>query len=241
MEQAQVEAQEQEKSQEPADQHPSDDRLITRLDPDGMASEDYRILRTSLLYASVDRPPKVVVMTSPGPQEGKSTSCANLGVALAQAGKSTLIMDCDFRRPSMHKIFGLRNFRGVVNVLGGDNSLQDICQEPVPGLKVATVGPLPHHPAELLGSMRFAELIDQVRKEFDYVLIDTPPAGLVSDPMILASQADGVLLVLDARKTRKVSLRKVKRSLEAVGANILGTVMNNVKATKGGLYSNYTY
>lgn len=241
MNQTQLESQDQEKVQEQTSQELISDRLITYLEPSGMASEDYRTLRTSLLYSSVDKPPRIVVVTSPGPQEGKSTSCANLGVTLAQAGKSTLVIDCDFRRPAIHKIFGLRNFRGVVNVLAGDFGLQEVLQEPMPELKVATVGPLPHHPTELLSSMRFAELVDQVRREFDYVLIDTPPAGLVSDPIILASQADGVLLVLDARKTRKVSLRKTKRSLEAVGANILGTVMNNVKAAKGGLYSNYTY
>lgn len=217
------------------------ERLITLAEPGGMAAEDYRTLRTSLLYTVVDNPPKVIVVTSPGPKEGKSTTCANLGVVLAQADKSTLVIDCDFRRPAMHEMFGLRNFRGVVNVLAEEIALQEALHEPVPSLKVATVGSLPSRPAELLGSKRFSELLGQAREQFDYVLLDSPPTGPVSDPAILATQGDGVLLVLDAQKTRKASLRKAKRALDAVGATVLGTVMNNVKGSQKGLYSAYTY
>ena len=215
--------------------------LITLADPAGAGSEDYRALRTSLLYGFVDEPPKVVVVTSPGPQEGKSTTCANLGVVLAQAGKNTLVLDCDFRRPSIHKVFGLRNLYGAVNVLGGDSEMRDVWHEPLPGLKVVTVGTIPNSPAELVGSKRFAGLVEEARREFDYVLLDAPPTGAVSDPAILATQGDGALLVLDAQKTRKRSLRKARRDLEAVGAKVLGTVMNKVKDGQGGLYSSYTY
>lgn len=217
------------------------EHLITLAEPGGMAAEDYRTLRTSLLYTIMDNPPKVIVVTSPGPKEGKSTTCANLGVVLAQADKSTLIVDCDFRRPAIHHVFGLRNFKGVVNVLADELELQDVWHEPAPYLKVATVGPLPSRPAELLGSKRFAELLRQARERFDYILLDAPPTAPVSDPMILATQGDGVLLVLDAQKTRKSSLRKSKRTLDAVGANVLGTVMNNVKGSQKGLYSAYSY
>src|SRR5919199_3659353 len=213
--------------------------LITVLDPAAVASEAYRSLRTSLLYSLVDTPPKVVVVTSPGPMEGKSVTCANLGVVLAQADKNTLILDCDLRRPTMHKIFGLRNFRGVVNTFAEELDLSEVWQEPLPGLKVATTGPLPPNPAELLGSGRFAELIGRTRRMFDYVLIDAPPTGAVSDPAILATQGDGVLLVLDAQKTRKRALRGAVRTLEAVGANVLGTVVNNVEASKKGDYYGY--
>jgi receptor protein-tyrosine kinase len=211
-------------------------------DPTGAASEAYRTLRTNLLYALVDTPPKVIVLTSHGPSEGKSTTCANLGAVLAQAGKSTLLLDCDFRKPAVHKIFELRNFRGIVNVLAGEHDyLQDVWQEPMPGLKVMTAGTLPPNPAELLSSRRFAELLGRVRQEFDYVLIDAPPVGLVSDPTIIASHADGVLFVLDAQNTRKGSVRQAMRSLEAVAANVLGTIMNNVKPQRGGSYYGYSY
>lgn len=219
-------------------------RLVTVLEPTGTASEAYRTLRTSLLYALVDDPPKVIVMTSPGPAEGKSTTCANLGVVLAQADKRTLIIDADLRKPVMHRIFGLRNMRGVVNVLTGEYDLPDVWHEPIVGLKVITTGSLPPNPTELVGSRRFAELVHRARETFDYVLIDAPPVGMVSDPAIVAAQGDGVLLVLDAQKTRKASVRQSIRGLRTMGANVLGTVMNNVDASEGpyayGRYQTYT-
>ncbi len=216
------------------------ERLVTLSDPLGASSEAYRALRTSLLYALADTPPKVIMVTSPGTMEGKSTTCANLGVALAQAEKRVLMLDCDLRKPTMHKIFGLRNMRGLVNVVVGERDLQEVLQEPLPGLKVASAGPIPPNPAELLGSKRFGELLRRVREEFDFVLIDAPPTELVSDPAIIATQGDGVLLVFDSRSTRKAAVRKAVRRLEAVGAKVLGTVMNNVKLSKGS-YQSYGY
>lgn len=217
------------------------DRLVTLQDPMNGASEDYRSLRTSLLYALVDTPPKVIVMTSPGPSEGKSTTCANLAVVLAQAGKNTLILDCDLRKPAIHRAFGARNFTGVVNILVGECGLSEAWQDPLSGLKLISAGPIPPNPAELLGSMRFAQLLGQARAQFDYVLIDAPPTGPVADPAILATQGDGVLLVIDAQNTRKGALHQAMRSLEGIGANVLGTVMNNLKAPKDGYYGSYAY
>ncbi len=216
-------------------------RLVTLLDSTSVATEDYRSLRANLLFALVDDPPKVIVLTSPGPREGKSTTCANLAVVLAQAEKKTLILDCDLRKPVIHGIFDLHNIRGIVNVLSGQRRLQEVWQEPLSGLKVVTAGPVPPNPAELLSSRRFAEFLASVRRDFDYVLIDAPPVGLVSDAAILATQGDGVLLVLDAQNTRKGALRESMRSLQGVGANVLGTVMNNVKRGKGGYYYGYGY
>jgi capsular exopolysaccharide synthesis family protein len=215
-------------------------RLVTVTDSTNVASEAYRTLRTNLIYSLLDTPPKVIVFTSPGPGEGKSTTCANLGVVLSQAGKEILIVDCDFRKPVMHKFFGMRNFQGVVDVLAGEKRLEEVWREPVEGLKVVPVGPIPPNPSEILGTSRFTDFLSGVRKEFDYVLVDAPPVGMVSDPAILATQGDGVLLILDAQNTRKGSVRQAVRSLEGVGANVLGTVMNNVKASNTGYYS-YTY
>jgi capsular exopolysaccharide synthesis family protein len=206
--------------------------LITVLDPAGAASEAYRALRTSLLYARVDTPPKIILVTSPGGAEGKSTVCANLGVVLAQAGKRVLLMDCDFRKPVIHRIFGLPNVRGIVNVLAGECNLEDTFQEPVPGMKVLTVGAVPPNPAELLSSQRLSELLRTVREAFDYVLLDSSPTKLVSDPAILAAQSEGVLLTFDAQRTRKGDVRRAVHALTTVGANMLGTVMNNAKGSE---------
>ncbi len=220
-------------------------QLVTVGDPASGASEAYRALRTNLLYATVDAPPKVIALTSHGPMEGKSITCANLGVVLAQAGRKVLVVDCDFRKPALQQIFALPNSWGTVNVLAGEHSLQEVWQEvqeawqeAPQNLKVLTVGPVPPDPAELLSSERFAELMTRVRQEFDYVLLDAPPANLSSDAAVLARQADGTLLVLDAQKTRKGDLRRAVRSLQTVGTNILGTVMNNVEDSKG-IYSRY--
>lgn len=204
-------------------------RLTTTVDPFSVSSEAFRTLRAGLLYyAHLDTPPKVVVVTSSGPREGKSTVCANLGVIMAQAGKSTLIVDCDFRHPVMHQIFGLDNRQGVVDFLIGRCGLQETWYEALAFLKVSPVGPLPPNPVELVGSLRFTEFISRACQEFEYVLVDASPVGLFSDSLTLATQGDGVLLVLDAQNTRKRAVRQAVRSLDAVGANVLGTVMNNI-------------
>ncbi len=216
-------------------------RVATIQDPAGVASEAYRTLRTNLIYMFVDSPPKVIVLTSPGPGEGKSTTCANLGVVLAQAGRKVLIADCDFRKPVMHKFFGMRNLLGVVDVLVGERELQEVTEQPMEGLTVIPVGRIPPNPTELLGSQRFKQLLIRVRQEYDYVLLDAPPVAVVSDPAILATQGDGVLLILDAQNTRQSSLRRALRDLSTVGANMLGTVMNNVEVSSGTYFGAYDY
>jgi capsular exopolysaccharide synthesis family protein len=203
--------------------------LITIREPGGSSAEAYRALRTNLLYSFVDSSPRVIVITSPGPREGKTTTSANLGVVFAQV-KSTLIVDCDLRDPAMHDAFDVRNFNGLVDVLMGEHDLEEVSHEPLPGLKVLTAGPRPPDPAELLSSERFAEFMDRARRQFEYVIIDTPPLEFVSDPIVVARHGDGVLLVLDAQNTRKVSMRQGTHTLGTVGARVLGTVMNNVRA-----------
>src|ERR671920_1310432 len=202
------------------------EQLVTLLDPAAVASEAYRSLRTSLLYAVANVPPTVILITSPGLMDGKSTTCANLAVVLAQAGKETLVIDGDLHKPSLHKIFGVPNINGMVNVLSGEHDLSEMCTEPFPGLKILSAGPIPPNPAELLISGRLAALIGQARQLFDYVLIDSPPTELVSDPMIIATQADAVMLVLNSEGTSKVSMHRAVHDLEAVGANVVGTVIN---------------
>jgi capsular exopolysaccharide synthesis family protein len=205
--------------------------LVTVLEPGIAASEAYRTLRTNLLYALVDIPSRVILITSPGLREGKSTICANLAVVLGQAGKRVLILDCDLRNPIMHKIFGLSNKRGLVDAVAGECELREIQHLPQPGVNVVTSGALPLDPSELVGSRRFGELLAQARNEFDYVLLDSSPIGLVSDPVVLATETDGVLLVLDVQHTRKRNFRNSVRSLDTVGATFHGTIMNKVKSS----------
>ena len=203
--------------------------LVTVSDPGSSAAEAYRSLRATLLYAPLEPEPTLITLTSPGPQEGKSTTCANLGVVLAQVGKRVLVVDCDFRRPVQHKIFEVRNHFGVVDVVTGQHSVDDVWHEPLPRLHLLTVGSIPPDPTELLSSQRFAKFLWQLRQKADYVLVDAPPVGMVSDPTMLANQSDYVIMVLDAQRTRKASVRKSIRRLESVGGTVLGTVMNKIK------------
>jgi capsular exopolysaccharide synthesis family protein len=207
--------------------------LVTILDPAGVASEAYRILRTNLFYAQVDSPPKVIVLTSAGPGEGTTTTVANLGVTLAQAGKNTLILDCDLRNSRLHRMFGARNTKGLVDILIGTDNVQEVWQEPVSGLKLISTGPPPPYPAELLSSQRLVQFLDETRRVFDYVLVDTPPVG-VSESAVLAANGDAVLLILDPQRTRKGSLRRALHSLQGVGANVLGTLMNKAEVPANG-------
>ncbi len=207
-------------------------RLVTLLDPTSATADAYHVLGANLHHALTDTPSKVIALTSPGPGEGKTTVCANLGVVLAQADESVLIVDCDLHRPAVHSVFGLRNLQGLENVLSGERRSHEVQQEPMPGLRIVTAGPVPPYPAELLHSRRFTEFLRQASSEFDYVLLDSPPMSVVPDSLVLAAQGDGVLVVLDAQNTRKEALRRTIHSLDSVRANILGTVMGNVKAGK---------
>lgn len=209
-------------------------RLPTVVEPLSAASEAYRILRTSLLHTQAEEPSRLILVTSPGSAEGKSTVCANLGTVLAEAGRNTLIADCDLRRPVLHKIFGLHDAPGIADILIEWHEVDETYQRPLPGLKVLTAGTRSSNPAELLSSRRFSEFLADVRQEFDYVLVDSPPLGLVSDAGIIATQVDGVLLTLDARQTRKEIAQRAVHSLRTAGANILGTVINNVKGNNEG-------
>jgi capsular exopolysaccharide synthesis family protein len=208
--------------------------LVAIQDPTSAASEAYRMLRTNLFYARLDTPPKVIVLTSAGRDEGKSTTVANLGVTLAQAGKNTLILDCDLRKPTQHSVFRTRNIKGLVDVLVGEQGRQDVWVEPIPNLKLIPAGAPPPNPAEILTSRRLTEFLGRLRQDFDYVLIDTPPIGFVSETAALAANGDGVLLILDSQRTRKGALRQALRRLRSVGANVLGTVMNKYEVSRGG-------
>ena len=206
--------------------------LVTVHDPSGVASEAYRMLRTNLFYALIDSPPKIIVLTSANLGEGKSTTTANLGVTLAQAGKTVLMLDCDLRGPRLHRIFDVSNSRGLVDILAAGDKIEEVWLEPTPRLKLICAGPTPPNPAELLSSRRLADFLAEMRRRFDYVLVDTPPVG-VSDSAVLAANGDGVLLVLDSQSTRKGPLREALRTLRGVGANVLGTVLNNFEVPKG--------
>jgi capsular exopolysaccharide synthesis family protein len=203
-----------------------DNRLVTVLNRGSAAAEAYRTLRANLFYKPTDVPLNVIVLTSPDYREDASITCANLGVTLASIS-NTLIVDCDFRNPTLHRIFALQNLRGLTDILAEAYTIWEVCQEPVPGLKVLSTGPRPADSPEVLNMKRFADFLNQARLEFDHVLISAPPIEISSDSLILAHQSDGVVVILDAKRTRKGSIHQSMRMLEAIGANVLGTVVVN--------------
>jgi non-specific protein-tyrosine kinase len=199
-----------------------------------MAAEAYRTLRTNIQFSSLDKPIQTLLATSTAPDEGKSTTLANLAVTIAQAEQRVILVDCDLRRPSVHTLFGVSNEQGLTTaILAQGETALPLQSSSVPGLSLLTSGPLPPRPADLLGSRRMEQLIAQLRNEADIVLFDTPPVVAVTDAAVLATRVDGVLLVLQAGQTRRDRAREARQKLEKVKANIIGVVLNNAKLEAG--------
>ena len=214
-------------------------------EPKSLIAECTRVIRTNLLFMSPDKPFKRMLITSSGPQEGKSTTVINLGIAMAQSGNKVLVIDTDMRRPRLHKAFGVPNDVGVSSLLVGDVTIESaIKTTEVPGLFLLSCGPVPPNPAELLHTKAFSELLTQLGTRFDRIVLDSPPVGAVSDAVVLATLVDGVVLVLKAGKTQSDTARRTVRMLRDVKAPLFGAVLNDVdlERTKyGDYYYGYAY
>ena len=219
------------------------DALVAANAPKSSLAEAYRVLRTNLQFAAVDNPVSILVITSSGPQEGKSTTAANLAVVMAQAGKRTLLVDTDLRRPSQHKVFALSNRLGLTNLLLADQpDLVATAQKTsVEGLSVLTSGPLPPNPAELLASKRLDAVIDLARANYDSVIFDSPPVLAVADASILTAKVGEVFMVVDTGRTRSDVARRAKEALDKTGASFLGVALNRLSPRRSGYGYNYYY
>ena len=214
--------------------------LIAESDSRSAASEAYRTLRTNIQFAGLDRPHHTFVVTSAGAGEGKTTTVANFGVVNAQAGVRVCLVDADLRRPSLHRVFGLPNEQGLTTALVSDQPLAKVAQATrVPGLSVLTSGPLPPNPAELVGSRRMHELLQQATADFDMIVCDTPPIVAVSDAAALAAQCDGVILVVRTGTVPQDVIKRAVGQIEAVKGRILGVVLNRVDLRRSGYYYDY--
>ncbi len=212
-------------------------KLVTYFDSKSPVSEQFRTLRTNIQFTAVDEELQTILITSSGPSEGKSTTAANTAVVFAQQGKRTLFIDADLRRPSSHYAFAFMNTVGLTNVLTKQTTLEKAVQvvEPL-GLDVLTSGPLPPNPAELLASRAMKELINQVKQEYDVIIIDSPPVTAVTDAQVLARECQGVILVVSSGRTQVEDAVKTKDLLEHTGAKILGVVLNNKKMKNSSYY-----
>ncbi len=206
------------------------EKLVTLGDPKSPAAEAYRTLRTNIQFSSLDNPPRTLLVTSAGVEEGKSVALCNLAVTFAQAGTRVIVADCDLRRPAVHEIFDLANDKGLSTALLSETAeALPIQQTAIPNLQVLTAGPVPPNPVDLVGSQKINRMIDSLAASADLVLFDAPPVALVADAAVLAAKVDGVILVVSAGKTRRDTAAGAKAALEKANARILGVVLNNAR------------
>ena len=215
--------------------------LIVHEDAKSPVAEAYRVIRTNLQFCQTDALLHTLIFTGAGPGEGKAATVANTAVALAQTGKKVLLVDCDLRKPVQHHIFK-RNKAGVTNHLAEGTLLTELFQESgVPNLTLLASGPVPPNPSELLGSEKMKLLLEQLREEYDYVLIDAPPVIAVTDAAVLASKVDGVVLVLDSCSVRPEMAQQAQKLIQAANGKLLGAILNNVEIDAEHSYYYYYY
>ena len=216
-------------------------KLIVQTNPKSPISEAYRTLRTNIQFSSLDNPIKTIVVTSTCPGEGKTTSVTNLAITMAHSGSRVLLIDGDLRKPELHKIFISSNQVGLTNILVSELDYKErVVQTHVEGLEILPVGVIPPNPSELLASNKMKQLLDEVKRDYDFVLIDTPPVGLVTDASILSAIVDGTILVCASGQTSIEEIERAKELLKNVNANIIGVILNKIPLNRGG-YSQYYY
>jgi capsular exopolysaccharide synthesis family protein len=217
--------------------------LVTQVRPQSQMAESYRALRTSLLLSSLGAPPKVIMITSALPQEGKTTTSINTAVVLAQKGVRVLLIDGDLRRPSIHKTLGMGPHSGLSNVLTGSTTLDEAIVRTtiLPNLFVLPAGTPPPNPAELLASANMRDVLLQLREQYDHIVIDTPPSLSVTDAVVLSPRADAVILVIRSGQTSKHALRRSRDILLQVNAKLVGVLLNAVDLTSPDYYYYYEY
>ncbi len=203
-------------------------------------SESYRLIRSSLLLSSAERPPQVILLTSMSPQEGKTSTTANLARVLSQGEKRVLIIDCDLRRPRGHSLFNVSNDSGLSNYLTGNCEDIPLTQVPSEALSILSAGPIPPNPAELLGSSKMEQLLSEMRDQFDFILLDSPPIQRVADSLALSKIVDGTIVVVRYGKTTYDMLNGGLKKLTDVDATILGFILNGMKRSDNKAYYGYS-
>ena len=217
--------------------------MVTQARPQSQMAESYRALRTSLLLSNLGTPPKIIMVTSARPQEGKTTTSINTSIVLAQKGVRVLLIDADLRRPSVHKTLGMGPRSGLSNVLTGSATLEHaITRSPIlSNLFILPAGTPPPNPAELLASSNMRDLLVDLREKYDHIIIDTPPTLSVTDAVVLSQWVDAIILVIRSSKTTKQALRRPRDILMQVNARITGVLLNAVDLTSPDYYYYYEY
>lgn len=204
--------------------------------PKSIDAEAYRSLRSNIEYSSFDDEYRVIVVTSSVPGEGKSTTSGNLAIALAQSGNSVLLVDCDMRKPSIHKMFKISNAAGTAELLLRKKLFEEVANKYNENLTIITAGKIPPNPSEMLASRAMTAFIEEMKKEFKYIILDTPPLQAVTDAQVLSTKADGVLLVVKAGSTKKEMVLNSVDLIKKVHGKVIGTVLNGVENKKNNYY-----
>lgn len=215
--------------------------LIVKKDPKSPVSEAYRDIRTNIKFANIDRDVKKILVTSSVASEGKSTTISNLACTLADDDNKVLVIDCDLRKPTIHKKFSIRNNRGLTDILVTKEDYTDYKQKIYDRLDIITSGRIPSNPSEILGSNSMKQLLQIVENDYDYILIDSAPISVVTDPLIISSYVDGVIIVIEAGKTPIEIVKNSVEKLRNVSANIIGTILNNVEINSRNNMYYYSY
>ncbi|WPC43280.1 CpsD/CapB family tyrosine-protein kinase [Clostridium sp. JS66] len=216
-------------------------QLITIEYPKSLIAESYRTLRTNINFSSFDNKVKTIVVTSSGPKEGKSVTCANLAVVMAENGCKTILIDCDQRKSSIHKLFNISNEKGLSDFLVGNIQFSEAVQKTeIPNLSMVTSGTKPPNPSELVASDKMKKFIEDLKENYDYIILDTPPVIVVTDAQLISSYADGCILVVASSEVEKAVAIKAKELLKKVNARILGVVLSKMDI-KQRRYSRYYY
>ena len=213
--------------------------FIVEKKPKSIAAEAYRSLRTNIQYSSFDKKYQTLLITSSNPGEGKTTVAGNLALVLAQGESKVLLVDCDMRRPSLHKKFKISNTYGISDLLVGKQKFEEATYKYNDNLTVLPGGKIPPNPAEMLASKAMTVFLEEMKKHFDYIILDTPPLQAVADAQILSTKADGTLIVVRAGVTKKDAVQNSVSIIKKVNGNIIGTVLNAAEYKKDKYYYYY--
>lgn len=213
--------------------------FVVEKKPKSIAAESYRTLRTNIQYSSFDNEYRTIVVTSSEPGEGKTVTVGNLALALAQGENKVLLVDCDMRKPSIHKNFRISNESGLTDLLLHKKTMEQVMVNYNKNLTIVPAGRVSPNPSEMLGSRAMGTFLEEMKNHFDYIVMDTPPLGAVTDAQVLSTKVDGTILVVKAGATKKDAVMNSVNLIKKVNGNIIGTVLNGVEQSKNKYYYYY--
>ena len=213
--------------------------FVVEKKPKSVAAESYRTLRTNIQYSSFDKEYRTIVITSSEPGEGKTVTSGNLSLALAQGESKVLLVDCDMRKPSIYKNFKISNENGLTDLLLHKMTMEQVMVKYNDNLTIIPAGRVSPNPSEMLGSRAMSAFLEEMKNHFDYIVMDTPPLGAVTDAQVLSTKVDATILVVRAGDTKRDVIMNSVNLIKKVNGNLIGTVLNGVEKSRDKYYYYY--